>query len=397
MLSTSAVAVPPRGYGGTEQVVYDLTEGLVADGHDVTLFATGDSRASARVRHFFGRPVWPVDDLAEATHAAWACAEIARERFDVVHAHQPISVALSPLLRAPLVYTIHHDQRARYSDLYRRFPGVHYVSISGGQRARERGLPNARVIHHGVDPARFPLHEDPEDYVAFIGRFAPEKAPHLAIDAARRARVPIRLAGVPHPGEGEEYHAREIVPRLRARGVTWLGEVGADRKGAFLGRARAMLLPICWEEPFGLVTVESLLSGTPVIAFARGAAPEIIEDGVTGMLVRDVAEMARAIPRAMALDRTRVRARALERFRAQRMVRDYERLYRAVVAGAGRSGAATRATAARQMNAAGGSADKRRRRGRQGGARMETPAADARLRRTRDRRRSRRSRTPGNG
>jgi glycosyltransferase involved in cell wall biosynthesis len=185
------------------------------------------------------------------------------------------------------------------------------------------------VVHHGVDPADFPFSADAGDFVAFIGRFAPVKGPHLAIDAACAAGVPIRLAGRPHEGEGEDYHAREMLPRLARPSVTWIGEVGGAEKYELFAHARATLFPVAWEEPF---MIESMLAGTPVIAFPLGAAPEVIDQGVTGFLVDDVEGMAAAIRESATLDRARCRARAAERFHVTRMVRDYLRVYRAAIA-----------------------------------------------------------------
>jgi glycosyltransferase involved in cell wall biosynthesis len=325
MVSTTAIAVPPPGYGGTERVVHGLVEGLVAARHDVTLFTTGDSRSSARVLARYPEAIWPWDEWAELEHVAWSLDVISAGRFDVVHVHQAQAIPFSRFVPVPMVYTLHHDHDPRRTRFYRRFPQVDYVAISARQAADETGLARLHVIHHGIDPAECPAAER-GDYVAFLGRFAPVKAPHLAIDAARKAGVTIRLAGRPHENEGERYHAREIAPRL-GPGVEWLGELAGADKLALLAGARALLMPLLWEEPFGLVMVESMLCGTPVVAFRRGAAPEIVEDGVTGWLVDDVEGMANAIARVDAVDRVRCRARAVERFGVARMVRDYVSLY----------------------------------------------------------------------
>ncbi|HZP42476.1 MAG TPA: glycosyltransferase family 4 protein [Candidatus Binatia bacterium] len=335
LLSTAAVSVPPSGYGGTERVLAVLADGLVAAGHDVTLFATGDSTTRAKLRALYPGPVWPIDQLSELNHAAWAVAEIGRTGgFDVVHANQPHALPLLRFLRVPCVYTMHHDRQEALARFYAQFPDVHYVAISERQRAMHASpaQPHLHLVRHGLDPAAWPFVAAPDGYVCFLGRFAPMKGPHLAVDAARRAGVPIRLGGCPHPGEGEEFHAREIVPRLAQPGVEWLGEVRGEAQQRLLGRARATLFPIAWEEPFGLVMIESMVCGTPVIAFPRGAAREVVEEGTTGLLVEDVDAMAAAIARADTIDRARCRARAVERFGAERMVRDYLRVYAAAIA-----------------------------------------------------------------
>jgi glycosyltransferase involved in cell wall biosynthesis len=331
IVSSAALAVPPPAYGGTERIVQYLVAGLVGLGHEVTLFATGDSRSAATLRFLHARAVWPLDSTAELRHVAWSMAVAARGGFDVVHANYAAAVALSPLLDAPLVYTLHHDRRQPLSRLYAALPRVHYVAISARQRQLERALPRVHLVHHGLAPEDFPFVPSAEEYVAFVSRFSAVKAPHHAIDAARRAGVPIRLAGRPHPGD-EVYYERELVPRLRQPGVTWEGEVGGEAKAALVGRARATLFPICWEEPFGIVMIESMLFGTPVVAFARGAAPEVIDDGITGLVVQDADEMAAAIPLVSRYDRARCRAHAARRFGAARMVRDYVEVYERAVA-----------------------------------------------------------------
>src|SRR5439155_438245 len=168
--------------------------------------------------------------VAALDHVAWSCAEVARGGFDVVHVNQATALTLMRFVRVPFVYTLHHDRVEELSRFYSRLPDVHYVAISERQRQLEIPLPHVEVVHHGIDPAAFPFVAEPDDYVAFISRFAPTKAPHLAIDAAQRAGVPIRLAGCPHAGEGEAYHAREMVPRLRLPGVTWIGECGGGAR-----------------------------------------------------------------------------------------------------------------------------------------------------------------------
>src|SRR5439155_1268943 len=160
-------------------------------------FATGDSRTSAELRWLYATPVWPIDPMAELDHVAWSCAEVARGGFDVVHVNQATALTLMRFVRVPFVYTLHHDRVEELSRFYSRLPDVHYVAISERQRQLEIPLPHVEVVHHGIDPAAFPFVAEPDDYVAFISRFAPTKAPHLAIDAAQRAGVPIRLAGCP--------------------------------------------------------------------------------------------------------------------------------------------------------------------------------------------------------
>jgi glycosyltransferase involved in cell wall biosynthesis len=331
IVSSAALAVPPAAYGGTERMVHYLATGLVPLGHEVTLFATGDSNSAGTLRYLRLRAVWPIDATAELEHVSWSVAVAAGGGFDVVHVNHAAALALSPLLDVPVVYTLHHDRHPPLSRLYAALPRVHYVAISARQRALEVPLPHVHLVHHGLAPEDFPFVPTAEDYVAFVSRFSAVKAPHHAIDAAQRAGVGIRLAGRPHPGD-EEYYEHELVPRLCRPGVTWEGEVGGDAKRDLVGRARATLFPICWEEPFGIVMIESMLFGTPVVAFGRGAAPEVIDDGITGLVVGDAEEMAAAIPIVARYDRARCRAHAVRRFGAKRMVHDYVAVYERAIA-----------------------------------------------------------------
>lgn len=334
LVSTCAVATPPKAYGGTELVVAELAKGLSALGHDVTLFATGDSSPAAPFRWHFPRPVWPPNELAELRHAAFAWHEIARDDFDVVHVHHVAALPSTLAYRHPTVMTLHHERVEALVDFYRDFPDVAYVAISERQRELAPEIPVGHVVHHGLDPDAYPAGAGSGRYVAFLGRFAPEKAPHLAVDAALAAGMKLRIGGAAHDVPvAQRYFADELAPRLDAAGprVEWLGELSHGPKIALLRDASALLFPIQWEEPFGLVMIEAMLVGTPVIALARGSAPEVIEDGVTGFVVRTREEMARAMKRAATIDRSRCRARARERWSHLRMAADYARVYEATI------------------------------------------------------------------
>ncbi|HEY7958172.1 MAG TPA: glycosyltransferase family 4 protein [Polyangia bacterium] len=330
MISTPFVPVPPPQYGGTELIVAELVEGLIAAGHEVTLFTCGEEGPD--VRALYGTPHWPPDPYPELEHASWALGEVLADRrgFDVIHAHVPSALAFAPFVDVPMVYTVHHDRDPRLCSLYAR-TRAQLIAISARQRELSPELEGAQVIHHGISPDRYPLGEGAGKYAAFLGRFSSEKGVHHAIDVARAAGVPLRLAGGPHFRD-RDYFARWVRPRLGAPGVTAIGLVGGVEKSAFLAGACALLFPIDWEEPFGLVMIEAMLCGTPVLAFARGSVPEVIEEGVTGYLCADEDEMAEhlgALARG-GFDRRRCRTRAREQWSARRMVAEHLALYHEV-------------------------------------------------------------------
>jgi glycosyltransferase involved in cell wall biosynthesis len=330
MISTPFISVPPRGYGGTELVVHELVEELYARGHVVTLFATGDSRTSAELRSLYPTAQWPPSTLTDLNHVSWALRQVRDGRFDVVHVHSAVALAMTRLVPdLPLVYTLHHPHDESLSAFYRHFPHAFYAAISADQASREIPLPHVTVIHHALDSSAYALSVCPQDYVCFVGRFAEEKGPHIAIEIAARAGVPIHIAGEVHAPD-RAFTERELRPRLTEPHVTHLGSIDLDAKRPLLRDARALLSPISWNEPFGLILIEAMLSGCPVVAFRRGSVPELVDQGITGFIVDTADEMVAVIRAGGPLesfDRRRCRTRAVERFSRARMTADYERYY----------------------------------------------------------------------
>ena len=330
LISTPFVTVPPRRYGGTELMVAELSDGLVERGHDVTLFGTGDSFTPAELCSLYHEAQWPPDVMQDINHVSWAMRQAYDGGFDVVHANSAAALVFTRFMHSlPLVYTLHHSRDDALSHFYRYFPDVHYVAISHDQARRETGVRLPHVIHHGLNPARYSWRERAADYVCFLARFAKVKGPHTAIDVAGEAGVPIRVAGEAHHVDAD-FNAREIEPRLLRDHVTMLGSIGMSEKVPLLRDARALLAPIEWDEPFGLALIEAMLSGCPVVAFPRGSVPELVEEGVTGFVVRDAGEMRDLIRPGGPLDdfdRGRCRSRTAERFGHERMITKYEHLY----------------------------------------------------------------------
>ena len=327
LVSPPFIAVPPRDYGGTELVVAELARSLAKRGHQVIVYATGDSDlGEIEIRSYFPAGQWPPDPDVEATHAAFCLRDIARDPsgFDVVHLHSAGAVALSRPCPYPAVATLHHDPTDELSRIYRENPGIRLVAISRSQ-ARKEGPGIAAIVHHGLDPERFPAMPD-EGYLLHIGRYAPEKGTHLAIEIAARAGVPLILAGQSHD---DDYYRERVQPLVRRHGVLEVGPVGGAHKVQLMARARALLFPIQWDEPFGLVMIESLLCGVPVLALRRGSVPEVIEDGITGLVADDPIELAAGARNAETFfDRKRIREIARKRWTAERMADDYLQIYR---------------------------------------------------------------------
>lgn len=329
MLASIAHSVPPRSYGPWEQVASTLTEGLVARGHDVTLFATANSTTSARL-HAEAPAGYEEDDAVdakvyEALHIA-AVFERAAE-FDVIsNQFDFLPLAFSRLTPTPVVTTIHGFSSERIVPVYRAYDDVaHYVSISDADRRSD--LTYAATIHHGIEVERFTAGAGDGGYLLFLGRIHPDKGTREAVEVARRAGLPLVIAGVVHD---EEYFLRHVRPHVDGVSVRFVGPVGPVERDRLLGGAVALLHLIGFDEPFGLSVVESMTAGTPVVAFPRGSMRELVDVGVTGCLVTDVDGAVAALPTAAALDRAACRRRAVERFSSQRMVAEYETLFAAV-------------------------------------------------------------------
>jgi glycosyltransferase involved in cell wall biosynthesis len=328
--------VPPPRYGGIERVVALLADGLVGAGHDVTLFASGDSRTSAKLQSLFSSAQAGLIGMSsiEVAHAL-ACYERADE-FDVVNDHSgPPAAALGGTVETPVVHTVHGPLDGAQTLLYRLVarvaPRVGLVSLSLNQRRPAPDLPWIANCPNGIDLHAFPLRSRRDDYLLYLGRIHPGKGCHHAIAAARQARAPLRIAGKVHDRDEVAYFESAIRPEL-GKGIEFLGEVDDAERLELLQGARAVLFPIDREEPFGLVLLESAACGTPVVATRRGAVPEVVEDGRSGILVDHPNELAAALARADQLDAAESRRVVEERFSAKRMVCDYEAAYERAVA-----------------------------------------------------------------
>lgn len=327
-------SVPPARYGGTERVVSALTEELVRQGHDVTLFASGDSHTRAQLvapvpsaLRLGGLDTNPVAGHLVLFEALWRRAG----SFDVVHFHtDALHLPMARRLPVPTVTTTHNRlDLPELRLMYREFDDLPLVSISDSQ---QRALPGAgwvATVHHGLPTEHLPLRTRDDGYLAFLGRISPEKGVEAAIRIARRAGLPLRIAA--KVGDGDRAWFEHVIrPQIQPPAVEFLGEIDEAQKGAFLGGARALLFPIDWPEPFGLVLIEAMACGTPVVAYPNGSVPELIDDGVTGFLVGGEREAARALGQVGRLDRAGCRREFERRFGVGRMAGRYLDIYAAV-------------------------------------------------------------------
>ncbi len=330
------VATPPTRYGGTERVISYLTEELVQLGHEVTLFATGDSKTSARLIAGIPQAI-NFDPQVDATAYHLAMLEEVYHRadeFDIIHSH--LDYLHLPFLSAvsvPIVTTVHgrtdeleftrNIERISRSSLN---SGLHFVAISEHQRSLQPDLNWVATIHHGIDVSRLPFNLTPANYLCFVGRIAPEKGPVQAIEIAKRAGIPLKIAAKVDPKD-HAYYTSAVEPLLDHPLIEFVGELDEAEKRKLMSGALALLLPIDWPEPFGLVFIEALACGTPVLTRPRGAAPELLRDGVTGFLRDTVEELAQAVAWLPLIDRAACRREVLTRFTLRRMANQYSELY----------------------------------------------------------------------
>lgn len=331
-------SVPPKLYGGTERIVSYITEELVAMGHDVTLFASGDSETTAKLEAICPQAL----RLNTGIFNRDAPLIMQQERalgvsgnFDIVHSH--LDFLGFPVARrnaVPMVTTLHGRlDLPELEPVFREFIEMPLVSISASQR---RPLPWANwagTIHHGLPRNLYNFHPKSEGYLAFLGRISPEKRPDQAIEIAKRSGIPLKMAAKVDPADRVYYEAA-VEPLLNHPLIEFVGEISDAEKNDFVGNAVALVCPYDWPEPFGLVLIEALACGTPVLAYRRGSIPEIIDHGVTGFVCETVDEMVEAVGQVPLLERRRCRAAFDERFTADRMARDYVALYERILEGA---------------------------------------------------------------
>ncbi len=326
-------SVPPQLYGGTERIVSYLTEELVRQGHDVTLFASGDSKTRAQLQTCCPRALRLHDTSLINRDAPLLLMQeralgAASAQYDIIHSHLDfLSFPMSRRAHAPVVTTLHGRlDLPEFQPIFNEYSEMPVVSISNAQR---KPLPQANwagTVYHGIPKNLYSLHDRPGSYLAFLGRISPEKCPDHAIEIAKRVGIPLRIAAKVDPAD-QAYFKQKIERLLDHPLIEYVGEINDAEKNDFLGEAAALLCPYDWPEPFGLVLIEAMACGTPVLAYRQGSIPEIIDHGVTGYICDNIGEMAQAVAGLSLIDRARCREIFEERFTVERMVKDYVAIY----------------------------------------------------------------------
>jgi glycosyltransferase involved in cell wall biosynthesis len=328
------IPVPPRKYGGTELFVAQLAEGLKKQGVEVVVYANGESTVSTELRWLYEKAQWPIEgevfaNLTDINHSSWAIRD-AEQSCDVIHVNNVPALGMSRLTATPMVYTMHHVHEQMLSDFYAYYPEIEYVMISDFQKQRER-MPKMRTIHHGLDTSLYSWKNGKREHLSFLGRIAPMKGTHLAIEVAKKAGIPLKIAGEIQPCY-RDYWETQVEPHVDGKFIEYIGEADLATKNELLRNSVAMLFPIQWDEPFGLVMIEAMACGAPVLAFSGGAVEEVVANGVSGYICRDVDDMVARTRDAAALKAADIRAYVDKTFSLQRMAVQYAQLFREVVA-----------------------------------------------------------------
>lgn len=326
--------IPPLAYGGIEWMCHWLVEDLIDRGHSVTLVAAGRNGTRAAFVQTYDEPPGPRvgEALPELVHAGHMATRVQASDFDVLHDHSLAGPLLAFGRAVPTIVTAHSPVTGELGRYYHSISAaVSLVAISDAQRRAAPDIPWLATVHNAIVVDDYPFREEKEDFVLFLGRMHPDKAPHLAIEAARAAGWPLVMAGKCSEPIERQYFDRYVAPLLGAD-ARWIGQADTARKKDLLARARCLLFPIQWEEPFGIVMVEAMACGTPVVALHRGSVPEVVEDEVTGFVYRDITAFPEGIKRAELIDPSACRSRAMTYFDIHTMVDGYEAAYRKVTA-----------------------------------------------------------------
>ncbi|HKW27351.1 MAG TPA: glycosyltransferase family 4 protein [Terriglobales bacterium] len=333
LIAPPFISVPPKDYGGTELFIAQLAEGLKQSGLEVVVYTNGESTVDVEKRWIYPAAQWPIKVdgqafLKDAEHTAWAMQDGASS-CDLLHVHATSALTYSRFVDTPIVCTLHGPHEAKLSEIYAHYPQVHYVCISDSQ-CRQESMPRMRTIHHGIDLGAYELRTQKQQYLSFIGRIAPIKGVHLAIDVAKRAGIPLKIAGDVQPAYREYFEAK-VKPQIDGHFIEYIGLADLRAKNELLGNSLAMLFPIQWNEPFGLVMVEAMACGTPVLALPGGSVAEVVQDGVSGYVCRSVRELAKRVTQ-LNFDPAALRRYVEENFSLDLMVGKYAKLYSQAVA-----------------------------------------------------------------
>lgn len=334
LIAPPFIPVPPRKYGGTELFVSQLAEGLQKQGIEVVVYANGESTVDTEVRWLYEKSQWPIEgevfaNLTDINHSAWAIRDAA-DYCDVIHVNSVPAIAMSRLTSVPFVYTLHHVHDETLSNFYAHYPDIEFVTISDFQRKYEN-MPRMRTIHHGIDTNLYLWNSDKREYLSFLGRIAPMKGTEFAVEVAKRSGVPLKIAGEIQPCF-KSYWENQVKPQVDGNFIEYVGEADLPAKNELLRNSLAMLFPIQWNEPFGLVMIEAMACGAPVLAFSGGAVEEVVANGVGGYICSSVDDMSAKVRDAALLKPADVRAYVEQNFSIEKMASKYAELIRDVSA-----------------------------------------------------------------